>query len=57
MNDIDIVIRIPEEVYKGLLEGNEISGGECAWLLSAVKNGTPLSTILHQMLTEGSRIT
>lgn len=39
---MQIVIEIDEEIYKGLFDTREITGGECAWLLSAVQNGTPL---------------
>lgn len=42
MADIELVIKMPEEIYKGLFDNEELTGGECAWLLSAVKNGTPL---------------
>ena len=42
MADIELVIEIPDEIYNGLFNNEEISGGECAWLLSAIKNGTPL---------------
>ena len=39
---MQMVIDIPDDIYVGLFDVREITGGECAWLLSAVKNGTPL---------------
>lgn len=39
---MQVAIDIPEEIYKGLFDDGEMTGGECAHLLSAVKNGTVL---------------
>ena len=40
MADIELVVKMPEEVYKDLQDENEISGGEIAWLISCIKCGT-----------------
>ena len=42
---VKLIIEIPKEIYMGLFNDEELTGGECAWLLSAVKNGIPLDDV------------
>ena len=53
MTDIELIIKIPEEVYTTLkTKGINWHGNDIIYILSAVTNGTPLEETLEDIKTE-----
>lgn len=53
MTDIELIIKIPEEVYTTLkTKGINWHGNDCIYILNAVANGTPLEEALEDIKAE-----